>query len=219
MNVDPSVRNVLVTHQFVTGASCCGSEELSVGGSDNVDAEVFDCFDYTALGHIHGAQSVGHTAVRYCGTPLKYSFSECKHEKSVTVAELGEKGQLEIRTVPLRPKHEMRELRGSYDELTLKANYENTDTEDYVRITLTDEEDIPDAVGRLRTIYPNLMRLDYDNTRTRSTGAADAAAQVEQKTELELFAEFFEMQNGQPMSGEQLRYVKEAFEQLREEEV
>ena len=169
MEVDPAGRNVLVTHQFVTGAARCDSEEVSVGGSDNVDVSVFDPFDYVALGHIHGPQRVGRDTVRYCGTPLKYSFSEAGQQKSVTVVELGAKGDVAVRTVPLTPLRDMAELRGTYETLTFRGFYEGTGYPgDYVHITLTDEEDIPDAVSRLRVIYPNLMKLDYDNARTRA---------------------------------------------------
>ena len=152
MNVNTAERNVIITHQFVTGAERSESEEISVGGSDNVDASVFDCFDYTALGHIHGPQNIGSERIRYCGTPLKYSFSEAKHKKSVTVVELREKGNLEVRTVALEPKRDMREIKGTYAEITLKDNYVNTNTDDYIHITLTDEDDIPDAIGKLCSI-------------------------------------------------------------------
>ena len=118
MGVDFTGRNVLVTHQFVTGAATCESEEISVGGSDNVDISVFDGFDYVALGHLHGPQNVGSSRVRYCGTPLKYSFSEAGHYKSVTVVELGEKNDLRLRTVPLTPRHDLREITGTFAELT-----------------------------------------------------------------------------------------------------
>ena len=218
MDLDPGVRNVLVTHQFVTGASRSESEEISVGGSDNVDVSVFDGFDYVALGHIHGPQNIGSERVRYCGTPLKYSFSEVKHAKSVTIAELGKKGELTVRTVPLIPKRDLAEIRGTYMELTAKAFYEGKNREDYYHITLTDEEDIRDAVGRLRVIYPNLMKLDYDNLRTRLGGRVEAARQVEKKTPLELFAEFYRKQNNQDMSSEQASLVEGLIESIWEEE-
>ncbi len=218
MEVDPSARNVLVTHQFVTGASRCDSEELSVGGSDNVDVEVFKDFDYVALGHIHSPQSCGSERVRYCGTPLKYSFSEAKDRKSVTVVELGKKGELTVRTLPLAPKHDLVELKGAYDELMSKSFYENTTyREDYVHITLTDEEDVPEAVGRLRTVYKGLMKLDYDNLRTGSGGALIGSAQAD-RTPFELFSELYLMQNGRAMSEEQSAYVKELIEEVWEEE-
>lgn len=218
MDLDPAVRNVLVTHQFVTGASRSESEEISVGGSDNVDVSVFDGFDYVALGHIHGPQNIGSERVRYCGTPLKYSFSEVKHAKSVSIAELGKKGELTVRTVPLIPKRDLAEIRGTYMELTAKTFYEGKNREDYYHITLTDEEDIRDAVGRLRVIYPNLMKLDYDNLRTRLGGRVEAARQVEKKTPLELFAEFYRKQNNQDMSSEQASLVEGLIESIWEEE-
>lgn len=219
MNPDPSARSVLVTHQFVTGASRSESEEISVGGADNVDADVFEAFDYVALGHIHSPQNCGSPKIRYCGTPLKYSFSEAKDEKSVTVVELGGKGSLAIRTVPLVPRHDLAELRGTYAELTLKKNYENTSLqEDYTHITLTDEEDVPDAVGKLRVIYHRLMKIDYDNRRTRSNAVISGGAAVETKTPQELFADFYELQNNQPMSSEQAEYMKDLIEKTWEGE-
>ena len=208
MEIDPAARNVLVTHQFVTGAARCDSEDISVGGTDNVDVTAFDGFDYVALGHIHNPQQVVRETVRYCGTPLKYSFSEAGHEKSVTVAELGEKGDISIRTAPLIPLRDMKELRGSYEDLTRRSFYENTTwREDYTHITLTDEEDIPDAVGKLRVIYRNLMKLDYDNRRTRSGGEILGSGQVEKKSPLDLFSELYEKQNNQPMTEEQRAFA------------
>lgn len=219
MTIDPSERNVLITHQFVTGALRSESEEISVGGTDNVDAYVFEPFDYVALGHIHSPQNCGSEKIRYCGTPLKYSFSEAKDQKSLTVIELQEKGNVSCRTIPLTPKRELVELKGSYEELTLRAFYENsTWQEDYTHITLTDEEDIPDAIGKLRTVYHRLMKLDYDNRRTRSNQEISGAEAVEAKTPFELFAEFYEMQNNQPMSDEQSDYMKELISATWEEE-
>lgn len=216
MNVDCSKRNILIAHQFVTGAGRCDSEEVSVGGLDNVDADVFDAFDYVALGHIHSPQFLKRETVRYCGTPLKYSFSEAEQEKSVTVVELREKGKIEISTVPLVPLHDMRKIRGTYLEVTALPFYQNTDTEDYVQITLTDEEDIPDGLQKLRIIYPNLMRLEYDNSRTRQSRFIERAEEIEQKTELELFAEFYELQNNQPMSDEQAAFAAQLIEKCKE---
>lgn len=217
MDLNPARRNVLVTHQFVTGAQRCESEELSVGGSDNVDASVFAPFDYVALGHIHGPQNVDGERVRYCGTPLKYSFSEARHQKSVTVAELGPKGNLTVRTVPLTPRRDMLELRGTYLEVSAREFYQNLDREAYIRVTLTDEEDVPDAMGKLRILYPNLMRLDYDNRRTRSGVEMLEAMEVEQQSPLELFASLYEQQNGGPMSPEQREYLTGLMEHVWEE--
>lgn len=216
MDVDFTGRNVLVTHQFVTGAVTCESEEISVGGSDNVDADLFDGFDYVALGHLHGPQNIGSNRVRYCGTPLKYSFSEAGHHKSVTVVELGEKGSLHLQTIPLNPRHDLREIRGTFAELTDKSFYQGTAVEDYLHIILTDEEDVPEAVGQLRVIYPNLMKLSYDNTRTRTNRVIDAAEDVKRKSPLELFEELYEIQNNQPMSEVQRAFARELIESIRE---
>lgn len=258
MDIDPTHRNLLVTHQFVTGASRSDSEDISVGGSDNVDASVFAPFDYVALGHLHGPQqvrfqpapeedasdqdatpaasstdrsespasTVGNTTVgpliRYAGTPLKYSFSEARHHKSVTVVEIGEKkadGVVDvcIGTRELRPLHDMREIRGSYEELTLRTNYEGTATDDYIHATLTDEIEIPDAARHLQVIYPNLMKLDYDNARTRGQGSERLELeQLEEKSPLDLFSELFEKQNHKKMTEEQARYVQAQMEKIWE---
>lgn len=212
---DERARNVLVAHQFVTGAACCDSEERSVGGSDNVDGALFDAFDYVALGHLHTPQCVGRETLRYCGSPLKYSFSEAGHGKSVTVVELAEKGRVTVRTIPLSPLRELREIRGSYNEVTLRSFYAGTDLQDsYLHITLTDEEDIPDAVGRLRAVYPNIMKLDYDNARTRAPGALAAAGPDMQETPLALFEIFYEKQNARPMTAEQRALVAGLIERI-----
>ena len=218
MGIDVSKRNVILVHQFVTGSSTCDSEEISVGGTDNVDAEVFAGFDYVALGHIHGPQNIGSERIRYCGTPLKYSFSEAKHQKSITVVELGEKGSFDLRTIPLTPLHDLREIRGSYDQVTAKSFYENTAVEDYLHITLTDEEDVPEAMARLRVIYPNLMKLTYDNARTRSNAVIDGAVDVRKKSPLQLFGELYEQQNNQPMSEVQNDFMRELIESIWEGE-
>ena len=219
MKVDQSARNLLITHQFVTGATRSESEDISVGGSDNVDVSVFDGFDYVALGHIHSPQNCTSERVRYCGTPLKYSFSEAKDNKSITVVELEEKGNVSVKTVSLVPMRDMVEIKGRYNEIMLKSFYENTSyQEDYIHITLTDEEDIVDAIGKLRTVYHNLMKLDYDNKRTRSVAQIDGAVDVEAKTPIELFSDFYELQNNQPMSEEQKAFVEDLIEQVWEDE-
>ncbi len=218
MDVDSSKRNILVAHQFVTGAGRCDSEEIVVGGLDNVDASIFDVFDYTALGHIHSPQNITDT-VRYCGTPLKYSVSEAEQEKSVTVIEMGKKETLTIRTIPLTPKHDLRKIRGSYMEVTARPFYQNTNTEDYVQITLTDEEDILDGMQKLRTIYPNLLSLEYDNHRTKLLQSVLPQESVRQKTPEELFDALYQSQNNQSMSEEQKNFVRTLMKQLEEEQV
>lgn len=217
MPLNRQERNVLLTHQFVAGAATCESEEISIGGTDCVDAEIFSDFDYTALGHLHGPQNVLSSRIRYCGTPLKYSFSEALHHKSITVVHLGEKGTLDISLLPLTPLHDLREIRGTYQEVTARSFYVNAPTEDYLRITLTDEEDVPEAMGRLRTIYPNLLALRYDNTRTRSGAVIEAAADVQRKSPLELFGELYEKQNNQPLSDVQRTYLLGLMESIWED--
>ena len=216
MGIDASIRNVLLTHQFVTGSITCESEEISVGGTDNVDASVFADFDYVALGHIHGPQNIGSNHIRYCGTPLKYSFSEERHHKSVTVVNLGPKGELELTLRPLVPKHDLRSIRGTFAELTDKTFYSSTATDDYLQVILTDEEDVPEAIGKLRVIYPNMMKLTYDNTRTRVNQVIDGAVDVQRKSPLELFDELYELQNNQPMSEEQRTFALELIESIWE---
>ena len=218
MGLDKDKRNVLLTHQFVTGAATCESEEISVGGSDNVDADVFADFDYVALGHIHGPQNIGSHRIRYCGTPLKYSFSEANHHKSVTVVQLGAKGDLQLTLRPLTPKRDLRQLQGTFEQLSDKAFYDTTPREDYLHIILTDEEDVPEAMGKLRLIYPNLIKLTYDNTRTRVNQIVEGPQNV-RKSPLELFCELYETQNNQPMSDEQRLFAQNLIESIREEQL
>lgn len=217
MDIDTAARNVLVTHQFVTGGTRSGSEELSVGGTDNVDSGVFAPFDYVALGHLHGAQHIGRETIRYAGSPLKYSFSEARQHKSVTVVTLGEKGNVQVHTAALTPLRELREIRGSYDELTARSFYEHTTyRSDYLHLILTDEQDVFDAMSRLRTIYPYLMTLDYDNARTRAAGGMSVPAETERRTPPELFEALYTRQNHRPMSEVQRAYITQLMEQIME---
>lgn len=218
LNIDVSQKNVLLTHQFVTGSERSDSEDISVGGSDNVSASIFKDFDYVALGHIHKPQNMGRETIRYCGTPLKYSFSEAKQRKSVTVVELQDKGNTVVRTVELIPKRDMVEIKGTYMELTAKSYYDQMNVEDYVHITLTDEDDILDALNKLRTIYKNIMKLDYDNQRTRTNTVISGQADIENKSPLELLSEFFELQNNQPLSSMQKAFSEKLINQLWEDE-
>lgn len=219
IEIDTTSRNILISHQFVTGAIQSDSEELSVGGSENIDAALFDTFDYVALGHIHRPQHVDRETLRYCGTPLKYSFSEANHTKSITVVDMGGKGDIKITEIPLTPSREMREIRGSYAEVTALKNYLETNTDDYVHIVLTDEEDEPDAVMKLRSIYPNLMRLDYDNKRTQTSFKLDGAASLDKKSPVEMLGELYELQNGQPMNQTQEEYARDLFTEIWEANV
>lgn len=214
LHINAAERNVLVAHQFVTGAQTAGSEAVNVGGVDNIGAEVFAAFDYTALGHIHKAQNVGSERVRYSGTPLKYSFAEWQQEKSVTLVELGEKGSVSVTALPLAPLRDLRKLRGSYEELMSKDFYDELPKDsdgllrDFYHLTLTDEEDVPDAVQKLRSVYKNLLQLEYDNKRTRTDNAIEGAERVVEKSPLELMEEFYQLQNNQALSEKQRAYLQ-----------
>ena len=224
-------RNVLLAHQFVTGAERSDSEE-SVGGLDNVDASVFEGFDYVALGHIHKPQNVAKDAagvarVRYSGTPLKYSLSEKDHKKSLTVVELGGKTQsgladISVREIPLKPAHDVREIRGTFAELVSpeyqrKQVAEGLKLDDYVYVKLTDENDVPDAALKLRGIYPNVMMLDYDNERTRNQRITVGDTKVEQRTPMELFGEFFTDMTKRELNEEESKFVQDIIEGIWEE--
>ena len=218
MHVNNANRNVIITHQFVTGASLCESEERSVGGSDNIDGSVFDGFDYVALGHLHGPQKMSRETMRYCGTPLKYSFSEANHEKSISIIELFEKGNIKIREIPLAPRRDLVEIRGKYNDLVEKSFYQGLNTEDYYHITLLDEEDVLDALAKLRVIYPNIMKLNYDNMRTREQTEILGSEDVEKKLPIELFGELYEKQNNQPLEGEPYKFTEELIRKVWEVE-
>lgn len=223
LQVDTSRRNVVLAHQFVTAAGAlpetCDSEQLSVGGLDRVDGSVFSPFDYTALGHLHGPQRVGSETIRYAGSPLKYSFSELHQKKSVTVAELREKGETEIRQIPLQPRREMIELRGNFEEILAEARKKGEPQTDYYHMVLTDETDVVDALSRLREYYPNIMLLDYDNRRTRSQKEVEQLDRVEERTPGELFAALYEQQNGQEMDSDRKEYLDGLIREIWEEQV
>lgn len=218
LKLDTSEINILIAHQFVTGASRTESEEISVGGLDNVDASVFEDFDYVALGHIHRPQKIGTERIRYCGTPLKYSFSEVNDAKSVSIIEINSKEDFNLRTIPLIPKRDMRKIRGTYEELITKTSYENTNTDDYIHVTLTDEFNVVDAIQKLRVIYKNIMKLEYDNIRTRESRKINLDNMViENKNPLEIFSEFYKLQNNKEMDDEQKKIIKKIMEEVWEE--
>ena len=210
-------RSILVAHQFVTGAKTGGSEELSDGGAENIDAALFAAYDYVALGHIHSPQRVGRETVRYCGSPLKYSLSEARGTKSVTLITFNQPGEIDIKLCPLTPLHDLRTIRGTYDEVTARTFYEGTATDDYLHITLTDETEVLDAVGKLRSIYPNVMRVDYDNTRTRAGASMPEATVQDEATPMELFCRFFEWQNEKPLTERQRALLEKEIEAVWEE--
>ncbi len=215
-NVDSLERNILITHQFVAGSERSESEEMSVGGTDSIPIEVFNKFDYVALGHIHKPQKIGRETMRYSGSPLKYSFSEAKYDKSVVIVDVKEKGIIEIETVPLDPIHDMVEIKGNYMDIMLKEYYDKLDTEDYFHITLTDEEDIPDALNKLRTVYKNIMKLDYDNARTRENKRIEVIKENRAKTPIQWVSEFYKLQNNKELSEEQIVFLEDIIKKVWE---
>ena len=216
MEIDSSKRNIILAHQFVTGAVRCESEEVSVGGLDNVDASVFDEFDYVALGHIHSPQSIGRKEVRYCGTLLKYSFSEADGYKSITVVDMGAKGDVKITEIPIKPLRDMVKIRGTFDQVISKEFSESIGKEDYVKVTLTDEEEIMEGISKLRTVYKNIMELEYDNKRTRQDSQGLIGTTIDNKSQIELFKEFYEQMNNQEMSKQQIDFSTELMEKIWE---
>lgn len=217
VEINQSERNLLVAHQFITSGNempeQCDSEAISIGGLDNIDASAFDPFDYVALGHLHGPQRIGRDTIRYAGSPLKYSFSEVRQVKSVTLIEMKDKGMVTYDKIPLIPLRDMREIKGPIAALTDPSVYTEANTEDYIHAILTDEEDIYDAIGKLRSVYPNIMRLDFENSKTVWNSETKLVAlEVEQKSPLQLFEEFYEKQNNVAMSNDQLEIMRDIFE-------
>ena len=212
--VDTAKRNILICHQFITGAQTAGSEELSVGGVENIDAALFKDFDYVALGHIHRAQRVGRETVRYAGSPLKYSLAEAAHKKSAAVVDMGAKGDVRIELVPLTPLHDVREVEGYLDEI-MRMPY----SEDYVRVTVRDELVPPDARVTVTTVFPNLLRFEVRNSKTGEAAEMSDAQDVEDKSVEELFRDFFSLQNnGAQPDEEQLALIREVLRESGEAE-
>lgn len=212
--IDSKVRNVLVAHQFVTGATRCDSEDLSVGGIDHVSASLFDAFDYVALGHIHGPQSMGRAEVRYAGTLLKYSFSEVDHDKSITIIDFGQKGDVAIRTIPVQPLYDMRVIRGDYATLMSPEFYGKQKKDDYLKIILSNKEDIPEAMGRLSSVYPHIMVLEYERLK-KEMRAYDGEQMIrDAKRPQEYLAEFYEGLNGEVMTSYQEKILNSACKEI-----
>jgi exonuclease SbcD len=217
--LEANERNILIAHQFVVSGDNqperSDSENMMVGGLDSVDAWLFRDFDYVALGHLHRPQRIGLDTIRYGGSPLKYSFSEARQDKSVTLLDFGPKGELKLEQHPLKPIRDLREIKGPLEELLCLGKDDEEGSQDYLRITLTDEEEIYDALGQLRPVFPNLMALDFENTRTAASAQAQmaAAGDLVSKSPLELFASFYELQNGSGLSKEQIKVMEEVMEE------
>jgi len=216
MNIDVAERNVILSHQFVTGSEKDGSEdELYVGGTSNVDSWVYEVFDYAALGHIHKPQAVAGDKIRYCGSPMKYSFNEVTQEKGLTVVDVGEKGQVDVEVLPITPLRDFVTIKGFYDDVKLNSEYAGTG--DFVHVVLFDENDIPNAYSNLSLIYPNIISLSYDNARRRNTADADDSETDTEISPFELFSEFFEKRNGQSMDEDQASYMEKLISEIWEE--
>ncbi|MDR1834372.1 MAG: exonuclease SbcCD subunit D [Fusobacteriaceae bacterium] len=222
-SVDFGERNVLVSHQFYgkTGVLSLrsDSEISSVGGLDEVDSSHVEKFDYVALGHLHGAQSVGNPKIRYAGSPLKYSFSEIGQKKSITLVELREKGDLSITEQPLTPLRDMREIRGSLADLTSGKATEVTPRDDYYRVILSDADDVVDPMGKLRMVFPNIMGLAFENRRAEAN-LEEIRVDMDRMKRLslyDLFSEFFEEIQGIPLSPAQTGIVRELLEREGEQ--
>ncbi len=222
VNIDENERNILIAHQFITAKNAnsdqlemperCESETKTIGGSDNVDVSAFEKFDYVALGHIHGPQRIGRDLVRYSGSPLKYSLSECNHKKSAVLIEANDKNDIKYSLLPLTPLRDMYEIKCTMQELLTKTFYTKIPEESYVHITLTDESEIVDAIGKTREIYPNVIQLDFENQRTRENSKKSTLSSddIKEKTSLELFEEFFKLQNNDVcMTDEQVKIFNE----------
>jgi exonuclease SbcD len=218
---DPADRNILIAHQFVAAEGLeperSDSENISLGGLDCIDVEMLEGFDYVALGHLHGSQKVAYDHIRYCGSPLKYSFSEVHHIKSVCLLEIGDKKSLSVTTVPLIPLRDMRKIKGPLNALMSKTVVEQGNKEDYLHITLTDEEEIVDAIGKVRSVYPHVMILTFENSRTRAIFDLEEEIKIEDVSPVELFSSFYVSQNGGEMKRVHKEIVKNVLEQIGEQ--
>lgn len=214
MHVNAGERNVILAHQNILSARRCESEENIIGGLDAVSDAVFSEFDYTALGHIHSLQKIGKNNVYFCGTPLKYSISEFDQEKKMPLVTLGEKGRVDVDTVPLIPKRDLRKIRGTFDEIMRMAKNDPNNHEDFIDITLTDENEIMDAMANLRTVYPNVLRLSYDNAASRASESTEKDPGVRGDRPLNIFEEFYKSRRGSGMSDEQKSYMQSLIERI-----
>lgn len=221
-NIDETQRNIILTHQFVT---CIGeevertdSETISLGGIDNVDISNYDKFDYVAIGHVHRPQRIGRDTARYAGTMLKYSFSEVNHKKTIPIIDFKEKGNINIKLVELTPLRDMREIKGPIEELTKKENYKNTNTEDYIKAIITNEEPVYDAIGQIRKVYPNVLKLEIQNSKSsvsQNDEKEKKLQNIKNKSEVELFNEFYKFQNYTELNDEQTQVIENIVKEIK----
>ena len=209
--LEQGVRHVLVAHQFVTAMGIdperCESETMSsLGGLDNVDASLFDAFDYVALGHLHGPQRVGRNAVRYAGSPVRYSFSEISQKKAACIVDLDGQGNVSVTQIPLVPLHAMREITCSLEDL--EAGKDTGDHQDYMHVTLTDRSAY-DAFNRVKAVYPHLLLLSWQEAEIAASSGKMTLSEMKQKSCFELFSDFFTEQTGQSLTDEQRAIVQD----------
>lgn len=211
--IDFSARNILIAHQFVTGSQLSGSEDKTIGTVDNVDLELFTSFDYVALGHIHRAQCLKKNSIRYSGSPLKYSVDEAEHHKSCVIVDLGPKGTVDTKTIEITQPHEVRKVEGYLDEIMLQPY-----SEDYIWVTVHDDEVPPDSAARVSTVFPNLMGFTVENAKSKQDRDVRGAAEVENLDPVKLFTEFYAKQNnGEGPSDKQIELFKKLFREVKEQ--
>ena len=219
-DIDESQRNIILTHQFVTAigeqVERTESEVLTLGGTDNVDISNYNKFDYVAIGHVHRPQKIGRDTARYAGTMLKYSFSEVNHKKTMPILDFKEKGNIDIKLVELKPLRDMREIKGPIEKLI--ENYEEENAKDYIRAIITNEEPVYDAIGQLRRIYPNVLKLEVQNSKILSNieFKTENLQKVKSKSEVELFNEFYKFQNNIELNVEQKNLIQEVVKEIKE---
>ena len=219
-DIDESQRNIILTHQFVTAigeqVERTESEVLTLGGTDNVDISNYNKFDYVAIGHVHRPQRIGRDTARYAGTMLKYSFSEVNHKKTMPIIDFKEKGNIDIKLVELKPLRDMREIKGPIEKLI--ENYEEENAKDYIRAIITNEEPVYDAIGQLRRIYPNVLKLEVQNSKIMSNieFKTENLQKVKSKSEIELFNEFYKFQNNIELNEEQINLIQEIVKEIKE---
>ncbi len=214
LNVNYNERNVIVAHQNIMNAKRCESEEIVIGLQDAVSDEIFKDFDYTALGHIHRQQKIGKYNVMFSGTPLKYSTSEFEHKKVMPLITLGEKGKVDIELIPLVPKRDLRKITGTLDEIMTSSKTDPYNHEDFIDIVLTDENEVMDAISTLRTVYPNVLKITYDNMASRAAEKIENFNAVDKKNPFEIFETFFNSRRGRDMDEDEKEYLHALIEKI-----
>lgn len=221
--INTKERNIIMVHQFITAGTRLPerteSEVLSLGGIENVDVSNFNNFDYVAIGHVHRPQQIGRDTARYAGTMLKYSFSEINHHKTVPIIDVKEKGNINIELIPLNPVRDLRELKGPIEELLKKENYETGNINDYIKAVITNEEPVYDAIGQLRRIFPNTLKLEIRNSKTARNAEEQTLnlENIKKKSELELFCDFYKAQNNVDLNNDQLEIIKNIISEVKHE--